>query len=193
MLLVGTYIVLHQSLKAGSKPGAQWNMTRNDHSELVQVQVVLPIVLCNFIDELVIFVGFSMCNFFIFREIISNVIVERLVFLYFLIIYIHTYTYNIYIYTVPPGSRPNLWFLTFRLLVAHVFFSRIDQRCYIDHGLCARGCGSLISKGDFEELFEDVPWIQMTCDESSAKGVPKEINCWSSQNLPKSIGFVWWS
>ena len=124
MLLVGTYIVLHQSLKAGSKPGAQWNMTRNDDSELVQVQVVLPIVLCNFIDELVIFVGFSMCNFFIFREIISNVIVERLVFLYVLIIYIyiHIRTYNIYIYTVPPGSRPNLWFLTFRLLVAHVFF-----------------------------------------------------------------------
>ena len=106
---------------------------QDDHSELMHLQsLILPLVSFNSIDDQALFVGFSMCDFLMFCEMISKFTVEHLKFSYVLIA----------ISPYRPPSRPNA----------------TNQRCYIDHGLCARGCGSLISKGDPEELFEDVPW-----------------------------------
>lgn len=170
LLGVGTYIVLHQSLKAGRvlrhllacKPGAQWNMQGMTIQNWCRYKLIdLPIVLCNFTGDLVV-INFHCRTSRIFISSSSH-----------LSIYI-------YIHTVPPEVVQISDFSHF-VVVYHILSMYLEV-LHWPRALCKRVWKSYLQRRFSRTIWRRAldKWHVM----SHQLRPLKEINCWSFQNLP---------
>lgn len=146
---------------------------KDDHSELVHVQVDVPIVLCNFTHDLVPFVGFSMCNVLIFQKNINFHCSTSRIF---------TFSYYHLSISSPPKPSKSHQISYFVVVVAHAFFQRYRSKVlHWPRALCKRVWKSYLQRRFWRTIWRRTldKWHVMS---HRLKESLRKFHCWSSQN-----------